>query len=150
MTAHWPAYWRAATHPADAEFACALVNQTMSPYWRMRHMAFSRRKFMDLWPKMEAAIIQYSGPRDGFIGWDIQGRVGYLREFHLIEACRGQGLGGRVLDDWIALQRGGPATSVELKVFENNPARRLYERAGFHFRRYFDDRTGLIEMRCTL
>ncbi|MCM2130555.1 GNAT family N-acetyltransferase [Larsenimonas rhizosphaerae] len=150
MNASWPAYWREAVSPEDAEFACSLVNHTMTPYWRQRRMAFSRRKFMQLWPEMQACIIEFHGRQDGFIGWDLQGEISHLRELHLVDGLRGTGLGTRILRDWMALQWNSGAKEARLKVFEDNPARRLYYRMGFRVSHYFEDDTGLLGMRCVL
>jgi ribosomal protein S18 acetylase RimI-like enzyme len=55
----------------------------------------------------------------------------FIRELQLVEAARGGGLGGVILE-WVhalAMERRVPL--VRLTVFKSNPAQRLYRRHGF-------------------
>lgn len=47
------------------------------------------------------------------------------------EGERGQGIGGQLLDAAIRAARSKGLRRISLSVEEGNPARRLYERAGF-------------------
>jgi GNAT superfamily N-acetyltransferase len=56
-----------------------------------------------------------------------------LRWFIVNQGFRGQGVGGRLIDQALAFARGAGHGRVHLWTFEGlEPARRLYERAGFH------------------
>jgi GNAT superfamily N-acetyltransferase len=50
----------------------------------------------------------------------------------VIVAARGQGVGGALLDALLVLARGKGWRALSLSVDRQNPARRLYERKGFH------------------
>jgi ribosomal protein S18 acetylase RimI-like enzyme len=54
----------------------------------------------------------------------------YLMFLSVAEAARNQGVGSRLLDNAFERARAAGLKSVHLDVFEGNPARRLYERAG--------------------
>lgn len=56
----------------------------------------------------------------------------YIQDIYVEPAWRGRGLGAALLGcvAALAVERGAPL--VELTVRENNPARRLYGRLGFH------------------
>ena len=64
----------------------------------------------------------------GFISLSRDSRALYIRELHLLEAYRGLGAGGWVLEQ-MAL-RAQTLGLLRLTVFKTNPARRLYQRMG--------------------
>jgi ribosomal protein S18 acetylase RimI-like enzyme len=61
----------------------------------------------------------------------IPARAFHIAEVHVDPACRGQGIGGTLLDDADAEARRTDATHMTLTTTTVNPARRLYERHGF-------------------
>ena len=69
----------------------------------------------------------------GYVAENSNGRaigVVWLR-FWVAEGERGQGIGGQLLDAAIRAARSKGLRRISLSVEEGNPARRLYERAGF-------------------
>lgn len=146
----WPLDWRPGNHTDDLRFAQQLVEETMSPYWQKRRMVFSRQLFKEQWVRLETAIVMRHEQRAGLIAWDSEGSIHYLRELHLVAPWRGQGIGADVLNNWIARQEALGAEKMRLKVFAENPARRLYERMGFRAMPNSGDISGLLNMeRCT-
>lgn len=142
----WPAEWRPGEGVEDLRFAQRLVEETMSPYWRKRRMMFSRQLFREQWVRLDTAIVMQRGENAGLIAWDAIDGVHYLRELHLTERFRGQGLGSRVLFAWLAREEARGAHAMRLKVFEENPARRLYEKAGFQVMQSSGEISGLLSM----
>lgn len=71
------------------------------------------------------AIVAYS--------YDLEfgGRDAYLTEFWIDESYRGRGAGTTVLDLLAGELRARDIRALHLQVRPDNPARRLYERAGF-------------------
>jgi ribosomal protein S18 acetylase RimI-like enzyme len=66
-------------------------------------------------------------PSSGFVAADIpELSIGVVPE------ARGRGIGGALLDALLALAREQGYQAVSLSVDRENPARRLYERKGFH------------------
>jgi ribosomal protein S18 acetylase RimI-like enzyme len=70
-------------------------------------------------------------PRDRTYPLDKRGVEG----FSVDPACRGRGIGAAMLDRIIADARAEGARAIELNVGDTNPARHLYERAGFAVKR---------------
>jgi ribosomal protein S18 acetylase RimI-like enzyme len=66
-------------------------------------------------------------------GYDLEfgGRDSYLTEIWIDEARRGHGAGTAALDALMAELRARDVRALHLQVRPENPARRLYERAGF-------------------
>ena len=142
----WPLDWRPGNHTDDLRFAQQLVEETMSPYWQKRRMVFSRQLFRDQWVRLETAIIMRNDRKAGLIAWDVMEGIHHLRELHMAAPWRGQGIGSQVLANWIARQEALGARKMRLKVFAENPARRLYERMGFQPMKNASDISGLLNM----
>jgi GNAT superfamily N-acetyltransferase len=67
-------------------------------------------------------------------GYDLEwnGRDAFLTELFLVPEARGRGIGTLALDRAEALAAGHGARALHIMVrHENEPARRLYERAGY-------------------
>lgn len=61
-----------------------------------------------------------------------RGDRAWVGAFGVVPAFRGRGLGGRYLDESLAIARAAGVSSIELEVLEHNAgAIRLYERGGF-------------------
>lgn len=58
-----------------------------------------------------------------------------IEGFSVDPSCRGRGIGTRMIESIIADARAEDVRAIELNVGDNNPARRLYERAGFRWTR---------------
>ncbi len=50
----------------------------------------------------------------------------------VVPAWRGRGVGGALLDALVDAARDAGSVALSLSVEPDNPARRLYERLGFH------------------
>ncbi len=66
-------------------------------------------------------------------GYDLEfaGRDAWLTELWIDASARGQGAARAALDQLPAVLRGAGVAAVHLQVREENPAMRLYARAGF-------------------
>ncbi|MCY1461484.1 Acetyltransferase (GNAT) domain protein [compost metagenome] len=69
--------------------------------------------------------------RLGFVSLSRDARALYIRELQVAQAFRGQGAGSWAIDQVLALAYREGRQVLRLTVFENNPARALYERKGF-------------------
>jgi [ribosomal protein S18]-alanine N-acetyltransferase len=68
----------------------------------------------------------------GYAGVDLGGEVADVMTIAVAPGGQGQGLGRRLLDELVARARGDGARYLMLEVrADNEPAQRLYERAGF-------------------
>ncbi|MFI5085940.1 MAG: GNAT family N-acetyltransferase [Actinomycetales bacterium] len=67
----------------------------------------------------------------GYFMWMTDDRDAVLAGIHVLPARRGAGLGGRLLRAFIAEARSAGFSRLTLGVHRDNPARSLYEAAGF-------------------
>jgi ribosomal-protein-alanine N-acetyltransferase len=82
------------------------------------------------------------GVIEGYAGVDLGGEVADVMTVAVAPGAQGRGLGRRLLEELVARARGDGAAYLMLEVREDNePARRLYESAGFEVlttrRRYY-------------
>lgn len=152
-SASLPAGWewaRVASH-RDARAAGCLVRRNMKSYWKARGMRFSLSIFLEHWPEQQSILWRPTRHRvHGVLSWTIQNDHAHLCELQLDEGYRGQGIGSAILLEWLleCYQQG--IRMVELKVFRDNPAYRLYTRLGFWALAVDPDIPGFMTMRCYL
>jgi GNAT superfamily N-acetyltransferase len=118
---------------ADIPFLLALRQATMDVYLRANgiqtdddfHLARVRHRF-DC-----AQLLLHSDKPAGLLKVDRSGPDWELIQFQLAPQWQGKGMGRQVLDALIA-EADGAGAGLTLGVLMGNPARQLYERAGFH------------------
>ena len=115
----------------DFDFLWALKVATLRPYiqklygWDEAQAQTILRRVMD-----QAHLVLVAGEPAGLLKVEINGGFVYLAEIGLVPPLQNQGLGTQIIQDVLAAaDREGLA--VELQVFSDNPAVRLYERLGF-------------------
>jgi ribosomal protein S18 acetylase RimI-like enzyme len=115
---------------ADLPFARSLARRTMMPYYTRHGLFWRDRDFDEGWSWRENYLLHSCMGPSGFVSLSADARALYIRELHLVEQARGQGLGSAVLD--YALRQGGERRLplLRLMVFKDNPAQRLYHRKG--------------------
>jgi len=120
------------TVDADFDFLWRLKVATLKPYieklygWDEAHaQAILRKKVMQ-----GAKIILVDNEPAGVLKVEAEEDFVHLAEIGLITGRQGQGLGSQIIEDVLAAadRKGFP---VELQVFADNPAAKLYERLGF-------------------
>lgn len=115
---------------ADVEFARTLTRSTMLGYYCQYDLLWSDEGFDQAWCGRENWLICNEDVCWGFVSLSRDAKALYIRELHLLEAFRGRGAGGWVIEQMAckaaALGRG----RLRLTVFKGNPARELYERHG--------------------
>lgn len=122
---------RAATDQ-DRSFARTLTRQAMNRYYEQFGYIWSSDGFDTAWAGRESWLICREGEVIGFISLSRDNDALFIRELHLIEACRGQGAGS-----WVVEQMAQKACALglgllRLTVFKTNPARKLYLRQGLN------------------
>ncbi|ASL48156.1 L-amino acid N-acyltransferase MnaT [Burkholderia sp. AD24] len=75
----------------------------------------------------------------GYFFWEVHGEAAVLASIYVVPDRRGNGLGRQLLTQFIADARAQGFGKLTLGVKADNPARRLYENAGF---RYTHDEQG--------
>jgi ribosomal protein S18 acetylase RimI-like enzyme len=120
--------------PASAEdlpLARSLARRGMLPYYMTYELIWQDQAFDETWLWREQWIVRRGDEWLGFLSLSADRRALYIRELHLIEAARGQGVGARVLDHVLDIARERRLPLVRLTVFKSNRAQRLYQRQGF-------------------
>jgi len=119
----------------DYDFLYALHVAAMKDYiaatWGW-HEAWQQEYFAKKWNPLRQRIIQVDGTDAGVLvtGWRTEGF--FLELIELLPAYQGRGVGTAVIHDLqtMATKQG---YAIHLHVLKaNQPARRLYERLGFH------------------
>jgi ribosomal protein S18 acetylase RimI-like enzyme len=123
--------WCAAT-AEDLDFARALTCRNMLRYYIRHDLPWQDEAFDVAWAGRENRIIVHDDNRVGYVSLSRDARALYIRELHIVETYRGQGAGSWVIDQVFAMARQERRPALRLTVFENNPARALYERKGLH------------------
>jgi ribosomal-protein-alanine N-acetyltransferase len=78
-------------------------------------------------------VAQGSEDLAGYCFWQIDSSVAVLASIYVVPQCRGLGLGRDLLDKAILDIRANGFSQLTLGVKPDNPARRLYETAGFTY-----------------
>jgi ribosomal-protein-alanine N-acetyltransferase len=76
-------------------------------------------------------IAESSEEATGYCFWEVHGNVAVLASIYVLPAKRRVGLGRRLLAEFISDARAQGFTTLTLGVKPDNPARVLYEAAGF-------------------
>lgn len=118
---------RAATD-RDLPFARRLTFEAMSRYYQQYDLMWSNDGFDVAWAGRENWLICNDDVVMGFVSLSRDSRALYIRELHMLEACRGLGAGSWVLEQ-MAL-KAQTLGLLRLTVFKSNPAKRLYQRMG--------------------
>jgi ribosomal protein S18 acetylase RimI-like enzyme len=121
--------WRLASE-RDLDFARELTRNNLLRYYIQHNLLWQDEAFDVAWAGREHRIITHTDNRVGYVSLSRDARALYIRELHIAEAFRGQGAGSWVIDQVLAIARKERRPALRLTVFENNPARSLYERKG--------------------
>lgn len=89
------------------------------------------RKFREHFDVAAISIVQLDGEDVGYIKIEREDDHDFLAGIYLARAQRNRGLGRAILIDLLR-QSGATGRPLRLRVLRPNPARRLYERAGFY------------------
>lgn len=118
--------------PEDLVFARALTCQNMLHYYIHHELLWQDEAFDVAWSGRENWLIVLDGVPSGFFSLSRDARALYIRELQMAEAFQGQGAGSWAIDQIIGMARHERRPALRLTVFENNPAKKLYERKGLH------------------
>ena len=121
--------WRPAI-PQDLDFARKLTCDNMLRYYIQHDLLWLDEAFDVAWAGRENRMIVRDDELLGFVSLSRDASALYIRELHIVEAFRGQGAGSWVIDQIFVLVCKERRPALRLTVFENNPAKNLYERKG--------------------
>ncbi|CAI8909060.1 GNAT family N-acetyltransferase [Pseudomonas sp. IT-P218] len=121
--------WRPATDH-DLDFARDLTRINMLRYYIQHDLLWLDEAFDVAWAGRDNRVIVHFDRRLGFVSLSRDARALYIRELQVGQAYRGQGAGSWAIYQVLALACREGRGALRLTVFENNPARALYERKG--------------------
>ncbi len=131
----------------DAAFCEALNRRNMDRYRAVRQIRWDAELFRRSWAEFDNLLILDDIEPVGLLRLcDEDGTLG-LRDLQVVPERQGQGIGTWAVRQTqaLALERG--SVGVQLRVYEENPAARLYRRLGFEIRYVAN---GVIHMAWTL
>jgi len=115
----------------DFEFAEALTRNNMGGYYRRHHLIWRGDLFLSSYRESENFILELDETAIGVLRVTEEGDSLHIRDVQIVDGYRGQGAGTFLLDishQW-ARERG--LRELQLRVFVDNPAARLYQRMGY-------------------
>lgn len=115
----------------DFEFAEALTRANMGGYYRRHHLIWRGDLFLASYRESENFILELDGRAIGVLRVTEEGDSLHIRDVQIAEGHRRHGAGTYLLDishQW-ARERG--LRELQLRVFVDNPAARLYQRKGY-------------------
>lgn len=115
---------------SDLAFARDLTCQTMLHYYIQHDLLWQDEAFDVAWAGRQNWLILSHGARVGYMSLSRDARALYIRELHVLESFQGQGAGSWAIDQVFAMACQERRPALRLTVFENNPAKALYERKG--------------------
>ena len=114
----------------DLDFARDLTCRNMLRYYIQHELLWLDEAFDVAWEGRENWLIVRDDTLMGYVSLSRDAKALYIRELHLLEAYQGQGAGSWAIDQVFAMACKERRPALRLTVFENNPAKKLYERKG--------------------
>ncbi|HEV3105747.1 MAG TPA: GNAT family N-acetyltransferase [Trinickia sp.] len=115
----------------DFAFAETLTRTNMNRYYERHHLIWRADLFFASWQESENFILEDDGEPIGLLRVTEEGDSLHIRDVQIAEGHRRRGAGTYLLEishRW-ARQRG--LRELQLRVFVDNPAARLYLRMGY-------------------
>ncbi|MBK5529739.1 GNAT family N-acetyltransferase [Pseudomonas sp. TH06] len=113
-------------------FSRNLTCQNMLRYYIHHDLLWQDEAFDIAWSGRENWLILRDDVAIGFFSLSRDRRAMYIRELQIAQAFQRQGAGSWALDQVIAMANVERRPALRLTVFEDNPAKHLYERKGLH------------------
>lgn len=130
----------------DAPFCEELNRRNMDPYRAVRRIRWDAERFRGSWAEFDnLLILDHIEPVGLLRLCNEDGTLG-LRDLQVLPERQGQGIGAWAVRQTQALAVERGAAGVQLRVYQENPAARLYRRLGFEARYVVD---GVIHMAWT-
>jgi GNAT superfamily N-acetyltransferase len=115
----------------DFEFAEALTRNNMGGYYRRHHLVWRADLFLGSWRESENFILEVDGKPIGVLRITQEGDSLHIRDVQIAEGHRRLGAGTYLLDTSHQWARERGLRELQLRVFVDNPAARLYQRKGY-------------------
>ncbi|SDZ59463.1 N-acetyltransferase [Pseudomonas sp. NFIX28] len=114
----------------DLVFARDLTRSTMLGYHICHDLLWLDEAFDVAWAGRQNLLICQGARVLGFVSLSRDAKALYIRELHVLEASRGQGVGAWTIEQVRAMAHDERRGLLRLTVFKDNPAQALYGRMG--------------------
>ena len=115
----------------DFVFAEALTRNNMGGYYKRHHLVWRGDLFLASWRESENFILELHGEAIGVLRITEEGGSLHIRDVQIAEGHRRQGAGTYMLSMSHRWARARGLRELQLRVFVDNPAARLYLRMGY-------------------
>ncbi len=116
---------------SDFAFAEALTRTNMGRYYERHRLAWRADLFLASWQESENFILEVDDEAIGLLRLTEEGDSLHIRDVQIAEGYRGQGAGTFLLETSHRWARERGLHELQLRVFIDNPAARLYLRMGY-------------------
>jgi GNAT superfamily N-acetyltransferase len=117
--------------PEDFEFAEALTRRNMNGYYERHHLVWRADLFFGSWQESENYILEADEQPIGLLRLTEEGDSLHIRDVQIASGHRRQGAGTFLLETAHRWARERGLHELQLRVFVDNPAARLYLRMGY-------------------
>lgn len=97
-----------------------------------KHWGWKKGKFRSNFIPSEVKILEHNNKRFGFYQTSINNGDYYIREIQISNRFKGKGIGSNLLKIIHNEAKKKDYNIISLRVFKDNPAKRLYERLGYN------------------
>jgi ribosomal protein S18 acetylase RimI-like enzyme len=125
---------RVSLRPSTAgewELAHDVTRDNMARYYHLQGREWDTNTFRDSWPTTVNFTLEISGEVVGFLRLTQLASSVKVRDIQVVAGQKGRGIGSFALEAAERFTREHGLETIQLDVFETNPAIRLYERLGF-------------------
>ncbi len=116
---------------SDFAFGEALTRTNMGRYYERHRLAWRADLFLASWQESENFILESDQEPIGLLRLTEEGDSLHVRDVQIAERHRGQGAGTFLLETSHRWARERGLHELQLRVFVDNPAARLYLRMGY-------------------
>lgn len=116
---------------ADVAFCESLSRSNMSSYRSARGVAWDPHRFVSSWEQFENFVILADGRAVGLLRLLAVDGALEIRDLQLLPAHQRHGVGSWAVAQTVSEASRRGIGALRLRVFEENPAMRLYARLGF-------------------
>jgi GNAT superfamily N-acetyltransferase len=117
--------------PDDFVFAEALTRSNMNGYYERHHLVWRADLFFASWCESENFVLESDGEPIGVLRMTEEGDSLHIRDVQIAADHRRQGAGTFLLRTCHRWARERGLQELQLRVFVDNPAARLYLRMGY-------------------
>jgi GNAT superfamily N-acetyltransferase len=117
--------------PGDFPFAEALTRNNMNGYYQRHDLVWRADLFFASWQESENFILEAGDQAIGLLRLTEEGNSLHIRDVQIAPGYRRQGAGTYLLETSHRWARERGLSELQLRVFVDNPAARLYLRMGY-------------------